>query len=220
MPEKMLKKTDTPLLDAVQEARFFCQASCVFERGVTAEDQLPIDGLPEIAFVGRSNVGKSSLINALVCQKGLARASNTPGRTQELNFFNLNTCCHIVDLPGYGYAAAPRKTVQAWTRLIHAYLRGRVQLKRVFLLIDARHGIKTVDENIMKMLDSAAVTYQLVLTKADKISPLQAEKILKQTESQGRMHVACYPDVLLTSSVKNTGMDAVRLAFFKAVNSL
>ena len=174
----------------------------------------------EIAFAGRSNVGKSSLINAVTGVKGLARASNTPGRTQQLNFFKVSDKCHIVDLPGYGYAAAPEKMVQAWTRLIHDYLRGRVQLRRVFLLIDSRHGIKPVDEKIMKMLDGAAVTYQIILTKADKISKVAGEAVLKQTMEMGQKHVACYPEILLTSSEKNWNIDLVRAEFIKVIEGI
>ena len=191
-----------------------------FVRGVTTIDQLPTDGLMEIAFAGRSNVGKSSLINAVTGARGLARASNTPGRTQQLNFFKVSDKCHIVDLPGYGYAAAPEKMVQAWTRLIHDYLRGRVQLRRVFLLIDARHGIKPVDEKIMKMLDGAAVTYQIILTKADKISRIAGEAVLKQTIEIGQKHVACYPEILLTSSEKNWNIDLVRAEFIKVIEGI
>ncbi|MBR5129826.1 MAG: YihA family ribosome biogenesis GTP-binding protein [Alphaproteobacteria bacterium] len=191
-----------------------------FVRGVTTIDQLPTDGLMEIAFAGRSNVGKSSLINAVTGARGLARASNTPGRTQQLNFFKVSDKCHIVDLPGYGYASAPEKMVQAWTRLIHDYLRGRVQLRRVFLLIDARHGIKPVDEKIMKMLDGAAVTYQIILTKADKISRIAGEAVLKQTMEIGQKHVACYPEILLTSSEKNWNIDLVRAEFIKVIEGI
>lgn len=191
-----------------------------FVRGVTTIDQLPIDGLMEIAFAGRSNVGKSSLINAVTGARGLARASNTPGRTQQLNFFKVSDKCHIVDLPGYGYAAAPEKMVQAWTRLIHDYLRGRVQLRRVFLLIDARHGIKPIDEKIMKMLDGAAVTYQIILTKADKISRIAGEVVLQQTMEIGQKHVACYPEILLTSSEKNWNIDLVRAEFIKVIEGI
>lgn len=191
-----------------------------FTVGVANFDQLPTDGLIEIAFAGRSNVGKSSLINAVSKAKGLARASNTPGRTQQLNYFRVGDSCYIVDLPGYGYAAAPEKMVQAWTRLIHDYLRGRVQLRRVFLLIDARHGIKDVDERIMKMLDTAAVSYQIILTKCDKISRIDSEKVLKQTLEISHKHVACYPQIIVTSSEKNINIDAVRAEFVKVLEGI
>ncbi len=208
--------TDKPE-EYLKEGDALFQTPARFVRGVVAVEQLPESDLPEIAFAGRSNVGKSSLINAVTRVGSLARASNTPGRTQELNFFELPGKAYLVDLPGYGFAAAPQKTVQAWTRLIHAYLRGRVQLRRVFLLIDARHGIKQTDENIMKMLDSAAVTYQIILTKADKLAPVQAAEMLRQTQLVSQKHVACYPEVLLTSSAKKMNIDQVRAAFFKVV---
>lgn len=191
----------------------------VYRLSVNSVEQLPIGDKKEFAFAGRSNVGKSSLINAVTGVKGLARASNTPGRTQSLNYFETPDF-FIVDLPGYGYAAAPEKTVQSWTRLIHDYLRGRVQLARVFLLIDSRHGIKTVDEKIMKMLDSAAVSYQIVLTKADKIPLKQAEVVWAQTKETAQKHVACYPEVLLTSSEKNKGIEEVRAQFVKVLNGV
>lgn len=181
--------------------------------------QLPLTNKREFAFAGRSNVGKSSLINAVSGVKGLARASNTPGRTQSLNFFETESF-FMVDLPGYGFAAAPEKTVQSWTRLIHNYLRGRVQLSRVFLLIDSRHGIKQVDLNIMKMLDTAAVSYQIVLTKADKIPEKQIPALLEKTKETAAKHVACYPEILLTSAEKNIGADRVRAQFAKVLKGL
>ncbi len=191
-----------------------------FMRGVVRLDQLPVDGLPEFAFAGRSNVGKSSLINAVTGVRGLARASNTPGRTQELNFFDADGQFILVDLPGYGYAAAPEKTVQAWTRLIHDYLRGRVQLRRVFLLIDSRHGIKQVDTNIMKMLDTAAVSYQIILTKTDKISAKQLAEVLAKTTETAQKHVACYPEILTTSSEKRINIERVRAQFAKVLEGV
>ncbi len=206
--------------ELIKKGNVLFEQKPVFYRGVVEVEQLPVSDLPEFAFAGRSNVGKSSLINAVTGVRGLARASNTPGRTQELNFFEQKNQFFIVDLPGYGYASAPQKTVQTWTRLIHAYLRGRVQLRRVFLLIDARHGIKQVDENIMKMLDSAAVSYQIVLTKADKISDEEKESVLKQTTEAGSKHVACYPEVILTSSEKNLNIDVVRAQFVKVLEGI
>ena len=192
----------------------------VFVRGVVSADQLPTNPIPEFAFAGRSNVGKSSLINAVTGVPKLARASQTPGRTQELNFFEQKDRFYIVDLPGYGFAAAPEKKVQVWTRLIHDYLRGRPTLRRVFLLIDARHGIKTVDENIMKMLDKAAVSYQLVLTKADKLSDTALAAVTEQVSALGKTHVACYPEVLVTSSEKNTNIDLLRAEFVKVLKGI
>lgn len=191
-----------------------------YRLSVNTVDQLPVTGLKEFAFAGRSNVGKSSLINAVTGVKGLARASNTPGRTQSLNYFEVADQFYIVDLPGYGYAAAPEKTVQAWTRLIHDYLRGRVQLARVFLLIDSRHGIKEVDAKIMKMLDSAAVSYQLILTKTDKITQKQLAQIVAQTQETAEKHVACYPEILVTSAEKNKGIEAVRAQFVKVLTGV
>lgn len=204
----------------VEDGNALFKNGAVFSQGVALVQQLPQGDQNEFAFAGRSNVGKSSLINAVTGVKGLARTSNTPGRTQELNFFHVNDSFFIVDLPGYGYAQAPEKTVQAWTRLIHDYLRGRVQLKRVFLLIDSRHGIKKVDENIMKMLDTAAVSYQIVLTKIDKITARQLEEVFHKTQEIAKTHVACYPEILLTSSEKKKGIDLVRAQFVKVLNKL
>lgn len=191
-------------------------AGTTFARGVRGVDDLPLDRLPEIAFAGRSNVGKSSLINAVVGSP-VARASNTPGRTQELNFFKVGTRFYLVDLPGYGYAAAPKKTVETWTRLIHDYLRGRQQLRRVFLLIDARHGIKKVDENIMKMLDSAAVSYQIVLTKEDKVRPVELKETYEKVVADAKTHVACYPEILSTSSENGQGVADLRGEVYKVI---
>ena len=190
-----------------------------FVLGVAELTQLPLTDLPEIAFAGRSNVGKSSIINAITGQKGLAKTSNTPGRTQQLNFFNTAEQFHLVDLPGYGYAQAPEKQVKQWQKVIFAYLQGRVNLKRVFLLIDSRHGIKNVDKDIMKMLDTAAVVYQIVLTKADKISLASLNKIKNETELEVSKHAAAYTKVLATSSEKNIGIDEVRAEIASLVYS-
>ena len=203
-----------------KEGNAFFEEKATFVRGVASVDQLPLTPFPEFAFAGRSNVGKSSLINAVTGVKGLARASNTPGRTQELNFFSLNNRCYIVDLPGYGYAQAPEATVRVWTRLIHDYLRGRVQLKRVFLLIDARHGIKQVDTNIMKMLDTSAVSYQLVLTKIDKIPQKALPDMIQKTTEIAQKHVACYPEILVTSAEKGEGIEDVRAQFIKVIKGV
>lgn len=183
---------------------------CGFVLGVARLEQLPGDELPEIAFAGRSNVGKSSIINALTNQKNLAKTSNTPGRTQQLNFFNLDDKIHIVDLPGYGFAQAPENIVRQWQKLISTYLQGRANLKRVFLLIDSRHGIKKVDAEIMEMLDKAAVTYQIVLTKTDKISAAALEKICTATQNILKDHAAAYPKIIATSSEKKTGLELLR----------
>jgi GTP-binding protein len=182
---------------------------------------LPEPTVPEIAFAGRSNVGKSSLINALVNRNNLARASNTPGRTQELNFFDVGdpAVFRIVDMPGYGYAKAPIKTVQQWRYLINDYLRGRVVLKRVFVLIDSRHGIKEVDHDIMSMLDSAAISYRIVLTKTDKIKATDLEAVETDTMAKLRKHVAAYPDLSVTSAEKRGGIEDLRAAVLEAVAS-
>lgn len=200
--------TFTP--EQIAAAKNLFAQPCNFVLGVAKLEQLPVDGLPEIAFVGRSNVGKSSLINAVTGQKGLAKTSNTPGRTQQLNYFNLDGKIYLVDLPGYGFAQAPENLVRQWQQLIFAYLQGHVELKRVFMLIDSRHGIKKVDEEIMQMLDAAAVTYQIILTKTDKISAATLEKVLKATEAAVKKHGAAYTAVLTTSSEKKLGIDLLR----------
>ena len=191
----------------------------VFIRGVPAMQFLPPEGPPEIAFAGRSNVGKSSLINALTGQKGLARTSNTPGRTQELNYFvpdgfsgegdDLPPLA-LVDMPGYGYAEAPKAQVDQWTKLVMDYLRGRVTLKRVYVLIDARHGIKKNDEEVLSLLDKAAVSYQIVLTKTDKIKPAGLPKLVEDTLLNIRKRPAAFPSIVATSSEKGAGIDELR----------
>ena len=179
---------------------------------------LPPPSVPEIAFAGRSNVGKSSLLNALTGRAGLARASTTPGRTQELNVFEVGepTVFRLIDMPGYGFAKAPKDVVARWQALVFDYLRGRVVLKRVLLLIDSRHGLKSVDEEIMRLLDKAAVSYQLVLTKADKIKPSELEKVHAATEAAARGRPAAYPRVLATSAEKGEGIPELRAAVMQA----
>ena len=179
---------------------------------------LPAPDVAEIAFAGRSNVGKSSLLNALTGRQGLARASNTPGRTQELNIFDVGEprVMRLVDMPGYGYAEAPKDLVARWKRLILDYLRGRVVLKRVLVLIDARHGLKPVDIEILTLLDKAAVSYQLVLTKADKIKPTELAATLAKVEAIARTHVAAFPEVLATSAETGVGIGELRAAVVSA----
>ena len=175
---------------------------------------LPDPDVPEIAFGGRSNVGKSSLLNAITGRKSIARASVTPGRTQELNFFEVGdpTAFRLVDMPGYGFAKAPIKVVENWRRLVRDFLRGRVVLKRTLLLIDARHGVKPVDGEMMQMLDEAAVGYRLVLTKADKIKASELAEVLAKTQVEARKHSAAFPVVHVTSSEKGMGIDELRAA--------
>jgi len=199
-----------------------------FIRGVPSMKFPPPEGPPEVAFAGRSNVGKSSLINAVVAKKGLARTSNTPGRTQELNFFVPSGFAGsaddlpplaIVDMPGYGFAQAPKATVDNWTKLVFSYLRGRVTLKRVYLLIDARHGIKKNDEEVMDLLDKAAVSYQVVLTKIDKIKEAGVPRMLAETAERVKKRPAAFPEVLTTSSEKNAGIEELRAAMLVAARS-
>lgn len=180
---------------------------------------LPKPTVPEITFAGRSNVGKSSLINALTGRNGLARTSNTPGRTQELNFFDVGDplIFRICDMPGYGYAKAPPKTVKKWRFLINDYLRGRAVLKRSFVLIDSRHGIKPVDEEVMAMLDDAAVSYRIVMTKTDKVKSAELEKTKAKVAEMAKKHPAAHPDLILTSSEKKLGIDELRMAVLDAV---
>jgi len=183
---------------------------CRFLLSVAHLEQLPPPDMPEIAFIGRSNVGKSSLVNALTGRKSLAKTSNTPGRTQQLNFFDLAGRLMMVDLPGYGFAKAPRGAVEAWTRLIRAYLKGRPNLTRINLLIDSRHGIKDGDEDFMSMLDGAAVVYQVVLTKTDKLKTGQLDKLIEETRLKLRPHVAAYPELFATSSENGHGIAELR----------
>jgi len=181
-----------------------------FLKGVVAMDGMPPADRAEVCFAGRSNVGKSTLINALTGRKALARASNTPGRTQEINFFTLGDSHYLVDLPGYGYAEAPIDVVKKWQALLKAYLAGRATLRRAFVLIDARHGIKPVDEEIMALLDTAAVTFQVVLTKADKVKPKDRDRMLTQVRGKLATHPAAFPELVLTSSETGDGIPTLR----------
>jgi len=187
-----------------------------FLKSAPALEFLPAADRVEIAFSGRSNVGKSSLINALLRQNGLARTSNTPGRTQELNFFLADEVpLYLVDMPGYGFAKAPKEKVEAWTELVSNYLKGRPTLARVLLLIDARHGLKPTDATIMSLLDTAAVSYQVVLTKADKIKAHELEALMQATAKALKTHAAAFPDVIATSAAKGTGIAELRAAIAK-----
>jgi GTP-binding protein len=181
-----------------------------FLKGVVAMDGLPPADRVEVCFAGRSNVGKSSLINALTGRKALARASNTPGRTQEINFFTLADTHYLVDLPGYGYANAPLAVVEKWQRLLKKYLSGRPTLRRAFVLIDARHGIKDVDNEIMRLLDTAAVTFQCVLTKTDKMKAQDLDRVLAQVRTGLAVHPAAFPEIVLTSSETGDGIPTLR----------
>ena len=198
--------------DAVlrEKGRLLFAQQTDFLKGVVAIDGLPADDRIEICFAGRSNVGKSTLINALTGRKALARTSNTPGRTQEINFFTAADSHYLVDLPGYGYANAPLPVVEKWQRLLKKYLSGRRSLRRAFVLIDARHGVKSVDEEILSLLDSAAVTFQCVLTKADKIKTHEQKALLQQVRGALSKHPAAYPELILTSSEKGMGVETLR----------
>ncbi len=194
-----------------RHARNLFREGAAFSKSVADMDMLPEDDVPEIAFAGRSNVGKSSLLNALTTKDGLARTSNTPGRTQLLNLFPVGDppLMRLVDMPGYGYAKAPKQVVDQWKRLVFDYLRGRRNLKRVMLLIDARRGVKPVDEEVMSLLDEAAVTYQLVLTKTDKMK--KVETLVDLAAAAVARRPAAFPEVRATSSEKNYGIDSLRV---------
>lgn len=194
----------------IERGRKLFAGDSEFVKGVVAMSGLPPADRMEVCFAGRSNVGKSTLINALTGRKGLARASNTPGRTQEINYFTQGPELYLVDLPGYGFANAPIPVIEKWQRLLKQYLSGRQTLRRAFVLIDARHGIKRVDEEIMSLLDSAAVTFQCVMTKSDKVRGQDRTRILEQMRGVLSKHPAAYPEIVLTSSEKGDGIATLR----------
>ncbi len=196
--------------DAREIGRLLFAGPVDFVKGVVAMPGLPPADRIEVCFAGRSNVGKSSLINALTGRKTLARASNTPGRTQEINYFALGEARYLVDLPGYGYAEAPVTVVAKWQALLKQYLAGRQTLRRAFVLVDARHGVKAVDEEILTLLDRSAVTFQAVLTKVDKINHTEREAVIEQVKGALTKHPAAYPEIVVTSSEKGEGIETLR----------
>lgn len=205
--------------EAIEAARKIFAGPVAFLKSAPTLEFIPDASVPEVAFAGRSNVGKSSLLNALAGRNALARTSNTPGRTQELNFFDVGAplAFRLVDMPGYGFAKAPKDMVKKWRFLVNDFLRGRQELKRALVLIDARHGIKDVDREIMEMLDKAAVSYRLVLTKADKIKPTELAEVAASTAEEARKRPAAHPDILETSSETGLGIPELRAAVVEAI---
>ena len=225
MSEETPPEAAFPNEDLAEPARKLFAGPVTFLKSAPSLNFLPDPEVPEIAFAGRSNVGKSSLLNKLTNRNSLARTSNTPGRTQELNFFDVGApeegalpVMRLVDMPGYGFAKAPKDVVKKWRMLVNDYLRGRVVLKRALVLIDSRHGIKDVDREVMDMLDKAAVTYHLVLTKADKIKASELAKVTEETAAEGRKHVAANTQLIVTSAEKDMGMAELRAAVLAAIS--
>ena len=216
----MAVSIEPPDEDAIEAGRKLFTQACNFVAGAATPDRLPPAGMVEVAFAGRSNVGKSSLINALVGQKSLARTSRTPGRTQQINFFDLGGRLMVVDLPGYGYARASKVDIAAWTSLVNDYLKGRVTLSRVMLLIDARHGLKPPDREIMAMLDEAAVIYQIALTKTDKTKPSDLEAVLTEIAAELARHPAAHPEIAATSAAAGSGIADLRASIAALAESL
>ncbi|MFN3077631.1 MAG: ribosome biogenesis GTP-binding protein YihA/YsxC [Alphaproteobacteria bacterium] len=212
LPQGIVADSEVPSAVSLESGRVLFAGECSFVLAAAALSQLPDAVLPEIAFAGRSNVGKSSLVNALTGRSTLARTSSTPGRTQQLVFFRLAERLMMVDLPGYGYAEAPKAVVRSWTGLVYDYLRGRPPLRRALLLVDSRHGLKDNDRQVMTMLDTAAVNYQIVLTKTDKIRPGELEVRLRSVAEELARHTAAHPEVLATSAAKGHGIGELRAA--------
>ena len=203
-------KLSHPDAEAIEAGRLLFAGQCEFVAAANNLASLPPLSLPEIAFAGRSNVGKSSLINALTSRNNLARTSQTPGRTRQLIFFSLSGRLQLVDLPGYGYAKAPKTDIQAWTKLTKQFLAGRQTLQRLMLLIDSRRGINEPDRQMMKLMDEQAVSWAVVLTKMDKLTARQQDEIISNTSAQISKHVAAFPHVWTTSSAEKTGIEALR----------
>ncbi len=216
----MADPANPPDEGAIESGRKLFTQACDFVAGTATPERLPPTGLIEVAFAGRSNVGKSSLINALTGQNALARTSRTPGRTQQINFFDLGGRLMVVDLPGYGYARASKSHIASWTSLVNGYLKGRVTLRRVMLLIDARHGLKPPDRDIMAMLDEAAVVYQITLTKADKTKPVGLGATVTAIAAELARHPAAYPEIAVTSARDGIGIAEARASIAALTDTL